>query len=139
VVFEGLLIFLLIGLIAGWLAGQILRGSGYGLVGDLVVGVIGAMIGGWIFALLGIVAFGLLGSIIAATCGVRPRPARGRAEGGPRGYLAKRRQQPTRTSAKAATGRTRPTARRETNQTRNTSSTSSCRANHGAKFEVTPV
>ncbi len=67
--FEGLLMFLVIGLIAGWLAGQILRGSGYGLVGDLVVGVIGAVIGGWIFALLGIVAFGLLGSIIAATVG----------------------------------------------------------------------
>jgi uncharacterized membrane protein YeaQ/YmgE (transglycosylase-associated protein family) len=61
--------FLVIGVVAGWLAGQILRGSGYGLVGDLVVGVIGAMIGGWLFALLGIVAFGLLGSIIAATAG----------------------------------------------------------------------
>jgi uncharacterized membrane protein YeaQ/YmgE (transglycosylase-associated protein family) len=61
--------FLVIGVIAGWLAGQILRGSGYGLVGDLVVGVIGAMIGGWVFAALGIVAFGVLGSIIAATVG----------------------------------------------------------------------
>jgi len=63
------IMFLVIGLIAGWLAGQVLRGSGYGLVGDLVVGIIGAMIGGWLFALLGIVAFGLLGSIIAATVG----------------------------------------------------------------------
>jgi len=94
VVFEWLLIFLLIGVITGWLAGQILRGSGYGLVGDLVVGVIGAMIGGWLFALLGIVAYGLLGyrrrdrpppdtSGGKAGCEVRQRPARGR--GGPGG------------------------------------------------------
>jgi uncharacterized membrane protein YeaQ/YmgE (transglycosylase-associated protein family) len=60
---------LLIGLAAGWLAGQIMKGGGFGLVGDLVVGVIGAMLGGVIFRLLGIAAVGMLGSLIMATLG----------------------------------------------------------------------
>jgi uncharacterized membrane protein YeaQ/YmgE (transglycosylase-associated protein family) len=49
-----LLYFLLVGLIAGWLAGKIMRGSGYGLIGDLVVGIIGAIIGGHVLAWFGI-------------------------------------------------------------------------------------
>ena len=61
--------FLLIGLIAGWLAGQVMRGGGYGIVGDMIVGVIGAVIGGWLFGLLGIAAGGLIGSIITAFVG----------------------------------------------------------------------
>jgi uncharacterized membrane protein YeaQ/YmgE (transglycosylase-associated protein family) len=61
--------FLLIGLAAGWLAGQIMKGGGYGLLGDLIVGVIGALLGGWLFGLLGISAGGLLGSLITATIG----------------------------------------------------------------------
>ncbi|MCB9136157.1 MAG: GlsB/YeaQ/YmgE family stress response membrane protein [Anaerolineales bacterium] len=61
--------FLLVGLIAGWLAGQIMKGGGYGLVGDLVVGVIGAVLGGYLFGLLGISAGGLIGSIITALVG----------------------------------------------------------------------
>lgn len=61
--------FLLIGLCAGWLAGQLVKGGGYGLVGDLVVGVIGALLGGFLFGLLGLVAVGLLGSLITATVG----------------------------------------------------------------------
>ena len=65
----GLLWFLLIGLIAGWLAGQFMRGVGYGVIGDMVVGVIGALIGGWLFGMLGIGAGGLLGSIITAFVG----------------------------------------------------------------------
>ena len=64
-----LLWFLLIGLAAGWLAGQILKGGGFGLWGDLIVGVIGALLGGYLFALLGISAGGLLGSLITATVG----------------------------------------------------------------------
>ena len=64
-----LLWFLLIGLAAGWLAGQIMKGGGFGLVGDLIVGVIGAMLGGVIFRLLGIAAVGMLGSLIMATLG----------------------------------------------------------------------
>ncbi len=65
----GLLWFALIGLAAGWLAGQIMKGGGFGLVGDLVVGVIGALIGGFLFGVLGISAGGLLGSLITATVG----------------------------------------------------------------------
>lgn len=61
--------FLIVGLIAGWLAGKVMRGGGYGLVGDLIVGVIGALIGGWLFGLLGITAGGLIGSIIMAFVG----------------------------------------------------------------------
>ena len=64
-----LLWFLLIGLAAGWLAGQIMKGGGYGLVGDLVVGVIGALVGGFLFGALGISAGGLLGALITATIG----------------------------------------------------------------------
>src|SRR5271163_1781671 len=65
----GLIIFLLIGAIAGWLAGVIMKGGGFGLLGDIVVGVIGSLIGGWLFGLFGIVAVGLIGSIIAAVVG----------------------------------------------------------------------
>ncbi len=66
---ESLIIFLLIGAIAGWLAGQIMKGGGYGLVGDIIVGIIGAFIGGWLFGRLGIAAGGIIGMIIAATVG----------------------------------------------------------------------
>ncbi|MDE2167185.1 MAG: GlsB/YeaQ/YmgE family stress response membrane protein [Alphaproteobacteria bacterium] len=66
----GILVLLLVGLIAGWLAGQIVRGRGFGLIGDLVVGVIGAFVGSWIFTALGIfVGLGLIGAIISATIG----------------------------------------------------------------------
>ena len=61
--------FLLIGLIAGWLAGQIMKGGGYGVVGDIIVGIVGAMIGGFVFRLLGITAYGTLGSIVMAVIG----------------------------------------------------------------------
>ena len=61
--------FLIVGLIAGWLAGKFMRGGGYGLIGDLIVGVIGALLGGWLFGLLGIGTFGLIGSIIVAFIG----------------------------------------------------------------------
>ena len=61
--------FLLIGIAAGWLAGQIMKGGGFGVLGDLIVGVIGALLGGFLFGLLGITAGGLLGSLITATVG----------------------------------------------------------------------
>jgi uncharacterized membrane protein YeaQ/YmgE (transglycosylase-associated protein family) len=66
---ESLIWFLLIGLIAGWLAGRVMRGGGFGLVGDMIVGVIGALIGGWLFGQLGIAAGGLIGAIITAFVG----------------------------------------------------------------------
>jgi uncharacterized membrane protein YeaQ/YmgE (transglycosylase-associated protein family) len=65
----GLLWFLIVGLIAGWLAGKIMKGSGYGLIGDLVIGVIGAFVGGELFGMLGFVSFSLIGSIVMATVG----------------------------------------------------------------------
>ena len=49
---QSLIVFLIIGLIAGWLAGQIMKGGGYGIIGDLIVGVIGAFIGGWLWGVL---------------------------------------------------------------------------------------
>ncbi len=61
--------FLLIGLCAGWLAGVIMKGSGYGMIGDLVIGVIGALLGGFLFGLLGIAAYGLLGRRAMALVG----------------------------------------------------------------------
>ena len=66
---TSLIWFLLIGLIAGWLAGQVMRGGGYGVVGDMIVGVIGALLGGWLFGMLGISAGGLIGAIITAFVG----------------------------------------------------------------------
>ena len=62
--------FILVGLIAGWLAGMIVQGGGYGLVGDIVVGILGALLGGFLFGSLGgAVGGGLLGSIVVATLG----------------------------------------------------------------------
>ena len=62
--------FLIIGLVAGWLAGVLMKGGGFGMVGDLVVGVIGAVLGGWLFGALGLSAGGgLIGSLVVATIG----------------------------------------------------------------------
>jgi uncharacterized membrane protein YeaQ/YmgE (transglycosylase-associated protein family) len=61
--------FILIGLVAGWLAGQFMKGGGFGIIGDIVVGVLGALLGGFLFGLLGISAGGLIGSLIVATVG----------------------------------------------------------------------
>jgi len=65
-----LLWFILIGLAAGWLAGKIMKGKGFGVVGDIVIGVIGALIGGFLFRLLGIYSDGgLIVSLVVATIG----------------------------------------------------------------------
>ncbi|HEX9794225.1 MAG TPA: GlsB/YeaQ/YmgE family stress response membrane protein [Planctomycetota bacterium] len=61
--------FGLLGLVAGWLAGKITKGSGFGLIGNLVVGVLGAMLGGLVSGLVGISANGLLGSLAIALGG----------------------------------------------------------------------
>jgi uncharacterized membrane protein YeaQ/YmgE (transglycosylase-associated protein family) len=65
----GFVWFIIIGIVAGWLAGKIMRGGGFGLLGDLVVGIVGALLGGFLFGLLGISAGGLIGSLITATVG----------------------------------------------------------------------
>ena len=61
--------FLIIGIIAGWLAGNIMKGGGFGLVGDLVVGVVGSFIGGYLYNALGFSTYGTIGEIIMATIG----------------------------------------------------------------------
>lgn len=66
---QALLIFLAIGAVAGWLAGTLMKGGGFGLLGNIVVGILGAVVGGFAFGLLGISAGGLLGSIATATAG----------------------------------------------------------------------
>lgn len=67
---ETLLLILLIGAIAGWLAGQIVRGFGFGLLGNIVVGIIGAFVGSWLLGRLGIVlGAGIVGAILNAMIG----------------------------------------------------------------------
>ena len=65
----GLLWWAIVGLIAGFLAGKVMKGGGFGVIMDIVIGIIGALIGGWVFGLLGISAGGLIGSIIVAFVG----------------------------------------------------------------------
>jgi uncharacterized membrane protein YeaQ/YmgE (transglycosylase-associated protein family) len=67
---EAIIIFLIIGAVAGWLAGQIVKGVGFGLIGNIAVGIIGAFLAGWLLPLVGImIGGGLLGAIINATIG----------------------------------------------------------------------
>jgi uncharacterized membrane protein YeaQ/YmgE (transglycosylase-associated protein family) len=66
---TGLIAFLIIGAVAGWLAGKLMKGGGFGLLGNIVIGIIGAFIGGFLFGLLGISAGGWIGSIVTATIG----------------------------------------------------------------------
>jgi uncharacterized membrane protein YeaQ/YmgE (transglycosylase-associated protein family) len=66
---ESLVIFLLIGAIAGWIAGQVVRGGGFGLVGDIVVGIIGAFVAGLLLPRLGLGLTGIVGSIVFAAIG----------------------------------------------------------------------
>ncbi|HKM62548.1 MAG TPA: GlsB/YeaQ/YmgE family stress response membrane protein [Acidisphaera sp.] len=67
---ESLLIILLVGLVAGWLAGVIVQGTGLGIIGDLVVGIVGAFIGGWLLPRVGIhLGVGIVAAIVNATIG----------------------------------------------------------------------
>ena len=67
---HGLIAWLIIGVVAGWLAGMLVKGGGFGLIGDIVVGVIGAFIGGWLAGVLHIhIGSGMISSIITATIG----------------------------------------------------------------------
>ena len=67
---ENLLVILMVGIIAGWLAGQIMQGTGFGIVGDLLIGIVGAFIGSWLLPQLGIhLGLGIIAAIINATIG----------------------------------------------------------------------
>lgn len=67
---ESLLVIVLVGVVAGWLAGKLVRGAGFGLIGDLVVGVLGAFIASWLMPRLGIrLGTGIIRAIINATLG----------------------------------------------------------------------
>jgi uncharacterized membrane protein YeaQ/YmgE (transglycosylase-associated protein family) len=67
---EMILIWILVGAVAGWLAGMVVRGGGFGLAGDIVIGIIGAFIGGWLLPRLGVsLGAGILGAIVSATIG----------------------------------------------------------------------
>jgi uncharacterized membrane protein YeaQ/YmgE (transglycosylase-associated protein family) len=65
----GIILWIIVGLIAGWLTGMVMKGGGYGLVGDLIVGLIGALIGGFIVGLVIHGSVGFIGSIIVAFIG----------------------------------------------------------------------
>ena len=66
---SSLIWWIIVGLIAGWAAGKIMRGGGYGAVMDIVLGIVGAIVGGWLLGLMGIHAGGLIGTILVAIVG----------------------------------------------------------------------
>jgi uncharacterized membrane protein YeaQ/YmgE (transglycosylase-associated protein family) len=67
---QVLIIWLVIGAVAGWLAGQIMAGGGFGLIGDIIVGIVGAVVAGWLLPRIGIlIGGGILGEIINALIG----------------------------------------------------------------------
>jgi uncharacterized membrane protein YeaQ/YmgE (transglycosylase-associated protein family) len=67
---SGLIWWIVVGLIAGWLAGKVTKGGGFGVLMDIVIGMVGAIIGGWVFGLLGIYSNGgLIGSVLVAFVG----------------------------------------------------------------------
>ena len=91
---ESLLIIIFVGLVAGWLAGQIIQGTGFGLIGDLVIGILGAFVGDWLLPRLGIhLGMGIVSAIINATIGAVVllliiRLVRGRSRSGGRWSFA---------------------------------------------------
>jgi uncharacterized membrane protein YeaQ/YmgE (transglycosylase-associated protein family) len=66
---RGLLIFLATGAVAGWLAGMVMKGGGFGLLGNILIGVIGGVIGGFLLRMLAMAAGGIIGSIVLAALG----------------------------------------------------------------------
>ena len=66
---EGLLYTVIVGLVAGWLAGQVMKGGGFGVLVDIILGILGGILGGWVFGLLGLHAGGLIGRIVVAFVG----------------------------------------------------------------------
>jgi uncharacterized membrane protein YeaQ/YmgE (transglycosylase-associated protein family) len=66
---QGLVYSILVGLVAGWLAGQVMKGGGYGIVVDIILGILGGIVGGWVFGMLGLHAGGLIGNIVVSFVG----------------------------------------------------------------------
>ena len=66
---HGFIWWIIVGLIAGWAAGQIMKGGGYGVVADLLLGIVGGIVGGWVVGLLGLGGGGLIWSIVVAILG----------------------------------------------------------------------
>jgi uncharacterized membrane protein YeaQ/YmgE (transglycosylase-associated protein family) len=67
---DGLIVIILVGIVAGWFAGQLMHGGGFGVIGDLIVGILGAFLGDWLFPQLGIhLGVGLIAQIISAAIG----------------------------------------------------------------------
>jgi uncharacterized membrane protein YeaQ/YmgE (transglycosylase-associated protein family) len=66
----GFIEWILVGLVAGWLAGKVMKGGGYGVIVDIILGIVGGYVGGWLFGELGIMpGYGVIGSIIVAFIG----------------------------------------------------------------------
>ena len=65
----GFIWYSIIGIVAGFLAGKVMRGGGFGLIINLLLGILGGVLGGWVFALFGLAASGLIGSLITSTVG----------------------------------------------------------------------
>lgn len=65
----GFIWYIIIGIVAGFFAGKIMRGGGFGLIINLLLGILGGVLGGWVFALFGLAASGLIGSLITSTVG----------------------------------------------------------------------
>lgn len=63
------ILWIIIGALAGWIAGQVMKGGGFGLLGNIGVGIVGSFIGGWLFGMLGIGAGNLISSLVAAVVG----------------------------------------------------------------------
>ena len=67
---HGIIVWLIIGALAGWLAGKLVKGGGFGLIGDIIVGIVGAFIGGWLAGVLGLsIGSGFIASVITAIIG----------------------------------------------------------------------
>jgi len=65
----GFITWIVVGLIGGWLAGQVMKGGGYGVIVDILLGLVGGVVGGWVFGLLGLHAGGMIGSIVVSFVG----------------------------------------------------------------------
>jgi len=66
---HGFIWWIVVGLIAGWLAGKVMKGGGYGVLMDILLGIAGGILGGWVFGLIGIHAGGMIGQIVVAFIG----------------------------------------------------------------------